>query len=215
MKNNKFKIGIVSLVVVLVIVALVVGGTYAFFTAGNSNNNTITGSAYEIDIDLELTPIKASSSLVPLSDSDIDKAITGTYNCVDSYDNDVCSIYQVDIVNHGNLVNLYAYVKASNSTFTTDHLKYKVYTETGDNYTAVSDVITLSNNANDKKYFVYDDVNYRFGLNTDQSTTYYFVFWLSGVEEDQNEDMDETFNGVIGIEASDGENITANFGIGS
>lgn len=215
MKDSKFRIGVISIILVILIIFLVVGGTYAFLTASDSNNNVISGSSYDFDVDLELAPIKTSQALVPLSDSDIDKAITGTYNCVDSYDNDVCSIYQVDIVNHGNLVNLYAYVKASNSTFTTDHLKYKVYTKTGDNYTAVSDVITLSNNANDKKYFVYDDVNYRFGLNTDQSTTYYFVFWLSGIEEDQNEDMDKTFNGVIGIEASDGENITANFGIGS
>lgn len=215
MKDNKFKVGIISLVVVLAIVCLVVGVTYAFFTASNSNNNTISGSSYDFDIDLNLTPIKTSSSLVPLSDSDIDKAITGTYNCVDSYNNDVCSIYQVDITNHGNLANLYAYVKANNSTFITDHLKYKVYTKTNDNYTAVSDIITLSNNTSDKNYFVYDDVNYLFGLNTDQSTTYYFVFWLSGTEEEQNDDMDKIFNGVIGIEATDGENITANFSVGS
>lgn len=215
MKDNKFKIGVISLIAVLVIISLVVGVTYAFLVARNSDSNTINGIAYEFDIDLGLTPIKTSSSLVPLSDNDIDKAITGTYNCVDSYNNDVCSIYQVDITNHGNLVNLYAYVKANNSTFTTDHLKYKVYTKTNDNYTAVSDVISLSNNPSDKNYFVYDDVNYRFGLNTDQSATYYFVFWLSGVEEDQNEDMDKVFNGVIGIEASDGENITANFNLGS
>lgn len=215
MKDNKIKFVVISLVIVLVILVVAVGGTFAFLAASNTDDYTIRGSSEEFDMDLLVTPIKVSSNLVPLSDTDIDKAITGTYNCVDSYSNDVCSIYQVDITNHGNLVNLYAYVQANNSSFITDHLKYKVYTKMNDNYTAVSDIITLSNNTSDKKYFVYDDVNYRFGLDTDQSTTYYFVFWLSGTNEDQNEDMDKVFNGVIGIEATDGENVTSSFSIGS
>ena len=85
MKYSNGRIIFISCVVVLLIIALVVSGTYAYFTlvVNVNNNGNIGGNTYKFDVSMDVNVIKQSTSLVPFSDALIVDAISKTDKCVD------------------------------------------------------------------------------------------------------------------------------------
>ena len=103
MNKNLKLIIIVSL---LIMIALGIGVTVAYFDVIANDTNTITG--YTVSPDLHLTVTKLSidvkEDLIPQADSSIIQAVIGTNNkmCIDGNDNSVCQVYQVTLKNIGN-----------------------------------------------------------------------------------------------------------------
>ena len=214
MKYSKGRIIFISCVVVLLIIALVASGTYAYFTlvVNVNNNGNIGGNTYKFDVSMDVNVIKQSTSLVPFSDDLIVDAISKTDKCVDKDGYEICNIYKLNLTNNGNSDEiLYGYVSTSNTTYVSDRLKYQVFTLNNDNYTAYTDPISVSLNTDEKVYFKKNNTLVNSSLVKGNSAEYYLVMWISLVLEDQNEDAGKSFNGYINFESFYGDRITAKF----
>ena len=214
MKYSNGRIIFISCVVVLLIIALVASGTYAYFTlvVNVNNNGNIGGNTYKFDVSMDVNVIKQSTSLVPFSDDLIVDAISKTNKCVDKDGYEICNIYKLNLTNNGNSDEiLYGYVSTSNTTYVSDRLKYQVFTLNNGNYTAYTDPISVSLNTDEKVYFKKNNTLVNSSLVKGNSAEYYLVMWISLVLEDQNEDAGKSFNGYINFESFYGDRITAKF----
>lgn len=214
MKYSNGRIIFISCVVVLLIIALVASGTYAYFTlvVNVNNNGNIGGNTYKFDVSMDVNVTKQSTSLVPFSDDLIVDAISKTDKCVDKDGYEICNIYKLNLTNNGNSDEiLYGYVSTSNTTYVSDRLKYQVFTLNNGNYTAYTDPISVSLNTDEKVYFKKNNTLVNSSLVKGNSAEYYLVMWISLVLEDQNEDAGKSFNGYINFESFYGDRITAKF----
>ena len=214
MKYSKGRIIFISCVVVLLIIALVASGTYAYFTlvVNVNNNGNIGGNTYKFDVSMDVNVIKQSTSLVPFSDDLIVDAISKTDKCVDKDGYEICNIYKLNLTNNGNSDEiLYGYVSTSNTTYVSDRLKYQQFTLNNDNYTTYTHPISFSLNTDEKVYFKKNNTLVNSSLVKGNSAEYYLVMWISLVLEDQNEDAGKSFNGYINFESFYGDRITAKF----
>lgn len=215
MNLSKIKIALISIIIVIIITVVVIGTTYAFFNAQATSNN-IVGSTYNSDFGIEVFEVQKSTSLIPLSDDLVTTAVSKTDNkCLDNNGQEICSLYKLDVVNNGNAIELQGFIRTSTSTYTSNNLKYMVYTENGGTYTPVTDSLVLTHNSGDTVYFKKNNINYTTslldGTTTPQKVTYYIVFWISEVNGDQNVDQSKTFDCKIGFESIYGDKLTSTF----
>lgn len=190
--KNKLYISVMS---VIIISALTVGATYAYYVSQDTKN--ISGEIEKgLVSTLNLTTVKSSTNLVPLLDSRITTAITKSSNkCVDKNNYEVCSLYTITLNNANTSENLYGYVKTNSTTYTTTNLKYQVFDSS---YNAITDVMTISKNANDFVYFKKGTT--QVSITSTGTKTYYLAIWLSDTNSNQSNDYSKTFNGAVGFE---------------
>ena len=189
---------IFSILGVLVISACAFGITYAYYNS--SNSATIDGEAGAgLNTTLALDTIYNSTRLVPLDDSLVKTAITkNTNKCIDKSGYEVCTLYKVTLSNTVNNESLYGYVKTEQSTYTTENLKYQIFSS---NYTELTDVLTLSQIAEETIYF--EKNSELTPITSSGTTTYYLAIWLHDTGENQKEDYSKNFSGYIGFESVD------------
>lgn len=92
---------------VATLVVAIIGATFAYFTATQSNNTAISGSAAAVSFGLtveRVTNPAESKGLIPMSNSMVEQAVQGGNSgqkgfCVDDGDNLVCQIYKVTVTN--------------------------------------------------------------------------------------------------------------------
>lgn len=214
MNSSKKKVLIILIIVVIIIA--VVGGTYAYFTASGSNSGNIVGSTYTSDFGIEVYEVQKSTSLIPLNDDLVTTAVNKTSDkCLDNDGQEICSLYKLDVVNNGVAIDLQGFIRTSTSTYTSNNLKYMVYTENRGTYTPVTDALVLTHNSGDTVYFKKNNTNFTTslldGTTTPQKVTYYIVFWISEIEGEQNEDQSKTFDCKIGFESIYGDKLTSTF----
>ena len=185
---------IVSVFAVLVIIGITAGVTYAYLIV--SDTKEFAGK-FESGImsSLSLTTVHSSNELVPLLDSKVGTAISKSSNkCVDKNNYNVCSLYTITLSNTGDLENLYGYVKTTNSTYTSNNLKYQIYDSS---YNAITDVMTLSKTSDELVYFKKNSV--QFSLASSGTNVYNLVIWLSDTNSEQSGDYSKSFSGKIGF----------------
>ena len=88
---------------VATLVVAVIGATFAYFTATQSNNLVITGNAASIQFNLKVeraeTTDIAQGGLIPMSNSMVHEAVSKNVTCVDDNGNSVCQIYKITVDN--------------------------------------------------------------------------------------------------------------------
>jgi len=207
-KTKGLFLGIVLVVIIVIVVA---GGTYAFFTS-SAQNDSIVGTTYSSDFGIEAYEIKKATALIPVDDSNISNLITKTSDkCVDNDGRELCSIYKIDVINKGTAIDLQGFIRTSNSTYTTENLKYQVYNSS---LVAVTDVMTITHNSGDTVYFKKAEQSYQIKLGEGTvnpvTLSYYIVFWISEINGPQD-DQDKTYDCKIGFESVYGDKLTSTF----
>lgn len=195
-----------SICLVLGIVIIVTTGTtFAYYVGSTSNTNTVKGSVTEFSVNLTLTTEYKATKMIPLKDSLVSTAIQYSSKCRDKNDYDVCSLYKLKLTNTGPSYVLNGYLKTSSTTYTTSNLKYQIFNS---NYTAASDVMTVSNATNGMVYFTKN--NSKISINMGSTATeYYLVMWISDTNSMQTSDYSKTYSGVVGFEATSGNKLEA------
>lgn len=205
MKDGKFNKLFIYILVVVLIITLTASVTYAYIVASGSDNFTFV-TANGVNTTLTLTTVKESNDMVPLLDSRVSTAIRNS--CVDKNNYDVCSLYTVKLSNSSSSESLYGYVKTVSSSYTNNNLRYQIFDS---NYTAVTDVMTISNSSNTLVYFKKNsnDVS----ITSSGNVTYYFVIWLTDINSEQSGDYSKSFSGAIGFEliGANSDKLEANF----
>lgn len=184
------------------------GGTYAFYTA-TATNSSIAGNIYSSGLNLNMTTTKKATSLIPLSDTKVERAITQSSPCVDNNNYEVCSLYKLILTNNGTADTFVGSVITSSSTYT-NNLKYQIFTKSGSTYTAVSDQITLSNTVNAENVMKKNSNTISIQLNNQASITYYLVIWLSDTASNQqSNDANKSYSGSVVFKSIYGEQKTS------
>ena len=207
--NSKSKEILVISGMVLLLITIVTGGTYAFFNGrATSGNNDLSGRSYEYDVTATLTPVR-TGGLVPTMDNLIGTSVTGNNKCVDKRGYSLCSLYQITLTNSGETQTLNGYLQTeSSTTYTTDHLKYQLYNSS---YTDITSALAISHTANTKNYFKLNNNNINISLANGSTVIYYLVIWLSDINDNQLEDVDKQFVGSVIFESSNGTTIASQF----
>ena len=197
-----------SICLVLGIAIIVSTGTsFAYFNASTSNEGNISGTTINFGVNLNLTTIHQSTNMIPLQDTLVATAISGTNKCVDTKGYEVCSLYKITLTNDGDPFVLNGYLKTSSTTYTTGNLKYQIYDT---NYNAISDVMVPSLTANEKVYFTKDSNMVTTSMNHND-TEYYLVMWITETNTLQNADYSKSYTGLVGFETLSDERIEATF----
>lgn len=208
LKNKTLLYTIVGVVLLIVIV---ISGTYAFFSASATNNKDINGNTLDINLSLDVKKISKvgdnSSKLIPIHDgtvsgydSQLNSAATASNQCVDKNGNTVCQVYEITIGNSGsddtsvntsisfykgNVNNLkWANMSSSNSVGDTHDIVNNV------SATVLSNVIVPGNSNNTKQYV---------------------MIYVSNTGNDQSEQDKDLFSGIVTVTSIFGDKITAKF----
>lgn len=212
MKINK------SLILVLVISAVVftaLGGTFAYLSIGNvSNNTTIGGRTYDFNVNLDATAIK-SGKLIPVVDNLIVSTLNSSHVCEDTRGYGLCTLYRIRFTNSGSAETMTGNLKTLTSTYTTNNLKYQLFTLSGSTYTAISTATAINRTANAINYFKLNstDVTVSLSDGSTSSTTkdIYLAIWISDPGNNQLDDQNKTFTGQLSFTSTHGSTITSNF----
>ena len=192
----------------------VVYGTYAFFNATATPNNSVSGVSADISFSVNASVVYKATNLIPVTEANMDSTVNkASNNCRDNDNRDVCSLYKINIVNSGEASALNGYVITSSSTYTTNNLKYKVYTKSGNVYTAVTDAMILSHNSGDSVYFKSNNVNLTTNIAINETKTYYIAFWINEVNGVQNADQEQNYSCKIGFEGLNGSSLSIPFNV--
>ena len=212
MKINK------SLILVLVISAVVftaLGGTFAYLSIGNvRNNTTISGKTYNFSVNLDATAIK-SGKLIPVADNLIVSTLNSTHVCEDTRGYGLCTLYRIRFTNSGSAETMTGNLKTLTSTYTTNNLKYQLFTLSGSTYSAISTATAINRTANAINYFKLNSTDVTISLNdgSSSSTTkdIYLAIWISDPGNNQLDDQNKTFTGQLSFTSTHGSTITSNF----
>ncbi len=196
-------------VIIGILIITLLGTAFAFFSASTSGGgNNIEGETFDFGASISLTTIYRATNLVPLQNNLVTTAISKQTNkCIDKNNRDVCSLYSITLSNNGDNVNLNPYITTTSSTYTTNNLKCQLF---NNSFTAVSDVITISNSANGKVYITSSGNNVSINL-TNTSKTYYLAIWLTDTLSSQSADYSKAFSGTITFDAGNNGQVYVDF----
>ena len=217
--NNNIKKIIVYSLILLGLAVLVVGATYAFFAASETNSGTVKGNTYSLNASLNIEPIK-TGNLIPVVDSSMLTSLNGSYPCVDSRSDDysLCSIYKVTVTNNGTATEFNGYVETNSATSyiasANSNLRYQLFTHST-NYTAVSDIGIMNTTSGSKNYLKSSNNNISISLNDGTSSAtqreYYLVIWLHDTNNNQLDDANKSYSGSLVFETLNGGRISSTF----
>lgn len=209
---NKKNIIIISISVIIIILVSVLSYTFAYFAFSANNNNTITGDAAKPKIELQvtkITPTEANSNLklVPLLDSAISNAVSGTggkSSCMDSNNNLSCQVYKVVVTNTGT-INLKVRGKIKLESKNTSSIFSNLKWTRLSNSTTVIDKNDI--HLGQTESILINQVQ----LDKGTSKEYYFALWLSETNTNQNLKDYGDFLGTVTFEDDNGKGATATF----
>ncbi len=211
MENKKKIIYAIALVILLIVI--VVGATYAYFSAIAKSDNDIKGSTLDVSLGLSVKKVSATGSksdnLIPIYDgsisgyaSQLETAAQSKYNCVDKNNYTVCQIYEITISNTGaNSISTDITI-----TFNKNNVNNLKWVSMSDANTVVSNgTHTITNNVPDT---IASDTMIN---GKSDNTKLYFMVYVNNTGKDQTEQDKDSFSGIITVVATSGDKITAEF----
>ena len=203
MSDKTKKTIIMSLGVFLLVIA-VFGATYAYFDPGGGSSNNVSGNSATAIATVGVNTIK-SGNLIPTADADVETSLLGSYPCQDSRGYSLCSLYQITFTNNGPAVKLNAKITLNSSTtYTTNHLKYQLYTNSWNVYFAESDIGTLDIVGGTDNFIYKNGQILEFNFAASRSVVYYLAIWLGNYDGNQLEDANKTLSANIVFESPEG-----------
>ena len=103
-RNNNGRGIFYGVIGVATLIVAIIGATFAYFTAQQSNNNTIKGNAASISFGLTVEKVttvdETKGGMIPMSNSMVEAAVSNANGaCLDSNGNAVCQVYKVTVTN--------------------------------------------------------------------------------------------------------------------
>ena len=216
------------LTLILILFFTVTGATYAYFSAVDTNNNTITGDLATVNLTLDVEKIFPTNTsdntgvIVPQlsvsgsSNSPLSTALKS--GCVDSNKNIVCQVYKINIKNVGGTAtqvvdgNIAFY---GNAALTEDvnlsmpNLRWKPITLADATVPANSKLGVNADLIADgsENIFASDVV-----MVTGSSFDYYIIIWINENNVEQTIDEGNSFYAKVEFNSSNGTGVTASFG---
>jgi hypothetical protein len=186
MKNRRrlyIIVAISSLVVALI------SGTFSYYQASVTNNNTISGTIASLKITLDVTKVTSGEGLIPLQESLISSAAKAS--CIDDNGYTACQIYKLTLKNESNVsVEVDGYITLTSSTST--NLKW---TE----LTSQTTYGSASKRGMSRSQLVSKDK-----ISANGTKIYYIMVYLNDTNTAQNVIDKGSFGGLVEFNTNDG-----------
>lgn len=218
MEENRKGTGVFYAVVgVATLVVAIIGATFAYFSASQTNTDVAGTTASGANLSLVVTRVSdeaTNKNMIPMKTTDLQKGVTGTNNrsCIDANGNTVCQVYKVTVGNGSADIGIN--VKGTMKLETTaTNMKWEVLTDAA----TVDAEATVFEKGTDS-IIVANQLLTSTANAATASADFYIVIWLEETNGPQDTaDAGMTFNGTIKFDGvnSDGSassGITAKFG---
>ena len=193
MMRNKF----LSVISVLTLIFIAIGGTFSFFTTYNgSNNGAVNSKASKIGANVLVSALYNDHKLIPMNDSDIMTAFSDEYKCVDINNYGACNAYTIDIENIGEEMDYFGTINFNIDDIT--NLNYMVLDEDNNEYVPATRIVAGENMT----------LGPTFMLPKDGSRHFTLLMWLSNYERNQNDEASGTYSASVSFESFSGYKIT-------
>ena len=219
-ENNRKGSGVFYAVVgVATLVVAIIGATFAYFSASQTNTDVAGTTASGASLALTVTRVSDSATnknMIPMKTTDLQKGVTGTNSrsCIDANGNTVCQVYKVTVANGSADIGIN--VKGTMKLETTaTNMKWEVLTDAA----TVDAEATVFEKGTDGT-IVANQALTSTATEATASADFYIVIWLEETGGAQDTaDAGMTFSGTIkfdGVNAdgSASTGITAKFGTG-
>lgn len=215
--DNKSYRAITFSLLICAFIFTAIGSTFAYFSAQvSSNAGDVQGQTYQFNVSIGITPIK-NDKLIPLDDDLLDDTLNSTHVCTDARGYGICSLYRVTFSNSAGAQTLEGVLGTESTTYTTNNLKYQLFTydSTNTTYTAISDMKTVPA-VNGTSAITMNSSNIAVNLTagttaTPSTSDYYLAIWLSDPGTNQLEDSNKTYSGILTFTSSSGDRAYASF----
>ena len=195
---------IYAIVGVAVLIVAVAGSTFAFFSASQTAEDKIVGTAASVGLNLTLTDVttNATGNLIPIDESNLSKGAVGYESngkCIDKNNNTVCKIYKVTVQNTSTAVAILSgsvnITADTGSTFT--NLKWNKMTDVstpGSSFPITTTALTTNES-----------------FTADQTKEYYIMVYINNVNSNQSPDDTGSFTGTVSFNSASGSEVKAAF----
>ena len=178
-KVNEKKKRYAIIISFLVLMVCITGGTYAYF-ALTASNNSVTGSVGGASLNLEVTKVYPTSehnskNMIPQLESTLDEAISLEHKCVDGNGNVICQVYSATVTNQGSTTSVLNGTISFTGIENMPNLKWMRINDSNTLGTYSSYIAST-----DKALFEEEK-----SFSANESSTYYFVFWINETEDIQ------------------------------
>lgn len=198
---------LVTIIIALLIVIL--GSTYAYFAFNASNNNTITGTAGSVDLELTVTKILPSTNgvdnILVINFNEVAEGLNE--DCIDnSGEFALCQLYKVTLENNSTGVNTKVKGSISFDNETAPNLSWILVENYSASTTYTSTLLGSTYNTATSTFTNFVD-NYLLTVNN--SADFYILVWVNETEEVQTDEG--SYSGTIRFEDSNGKGVTSTF----
>lgn len=220
----------------LLLVMLVVGATYAYFTAKASNDNTVKGDAATVSFGLsvdKVTTVDMAYGLVPMKNNQAPKAAIN--KCHDDNNNAGCQLYKITINADSDTVmfldgyvfmtpkderletriaNVYTDDKENFYTkFTSDDFKKEDFNESNYIKTGVRVTNKETSPKRTEDYNCLVISNEKIGGDVGRTREFYIMVWVydNGEAQDYLQGMQLAYQGEVTFITAEGNEISATF----
>lgn len=207
---------------VATLIVAIIGATFAFFTATNTNEGTVAGTAAAAGLKLTVTEATTDTGvMVPQKAEAINTATAGTggtRSCVDSNNNTACKVYKITIENEGDsavtLTGRITFAATGSAKFT--NLKWtKSDTSATAGFGATQ--VAIGGTASEDLYFDVDAKTVYLGAKDDAENAgadydeFWIVVWIDETGAAQETDDTGSFTGTITFNSAAGGGVTSTF----
>ena len=197
------------LVIVILLLVFVVGGTFAYFF-GTASNNIFTGNMGNVKLTLTVTKVLPTTNGVDdILVTNISELASSLNNkCVDNYgEYALCQLYKVNLANATDGINTNVQGSVAFNNATTPNLSWIFL---GNSYSASTNYTSamLGDNFNTSSSNYTNFVD-SYLLETGSNIDFYILVWINETDGEQNDEG--TYSGSVRFIDSNGDGVTATF----
>lgn len=214
MEENRKGPGVFYAVIgVATLVVAIIGATFAYFTATESDATTVAGEAATAGLSLTVTKVStdATGGLIPIAESLLNNGLAGDTAsddkmCLDKDSNTVCQVYKITVENTGTApARLDGSLALTAAGYT--NLKWaNINKDAGLTADAEPDDVGTNLNASSVTSITANEL-YTAG----QTKYYYIMVYINETNKSQNETDTGSFTGNVTFSSAGGTGTTATF----
>ena len=188
---------------------VVVGATYAYFTASANDNTTVKGDASTVSFGLtvtRVTTIDMAYGLIPMKNNQAPYAASN--KCYDSNNNVGCQLYKITVsADSDTVMFLDGYIFMTPRDERLETRIARVYTDDDENY-----YTKFTKDDFDRSDFKESDY-IKTGVDVGRVKNFYVMVWVydNGEAQDYLQGMELAYQGVVNFVTAEGNEISATF----
>lgn len=217
MENHNGKGIFYGVIGVATLVVAIIGATFAYFSATDTDDSTIQGEAATAGLTLTVEKVStgATNGLIPMGDGTVDaskypnvldKALKATTMCVDANNNTVCQVYKLTVKNDGTSTAIFDGTLELTATGYANLKWANMNLDAGLTTDAVPTTVGSTLNVSSVKAITTNET-YTAG----QTKYYYIMVYINETGESQNNTDKGSFTGVVNFQSAGGTGTTATF----